>query len=459
MSSSGFSPADPPAARPVPSATAPAAPWSVRPQAASTTPPAPTDTLGGPAAAPAPTPGGGAAALSSSAGGPAVGVLPPVEGGPLADEGLVQLLTPTGERVAHPVYDQYVADLTDDDLRAMYADMVLVRRFDTEATALQRQGELALFAQALGQEAAQIGSGRALRPQDHVFPSYREHGVAHVRGVELTDVLRLFRGVDHGGWDPVAHGFHLYTLVIGSHALHATGYAMGVQRDGLVGTGDDERDTAVVAYFGDGATSQGDVSESLVFAAVNQAPVVLFCQNNQWAISEPTTRQASAPLAARAPGFGIPAVRVDGNDVLASYAVTAQALARARSGGGPTFVEAFTYRMGAHTTSDDPSRYRSSEQEEHWRRRDPIERLRLHLEARGALPDEFVAGLTAEADALGEHIRETVRSMGHPSSASMFEHVYATPHAGVEADRAWFERYETSFLDQTGHAPQEGSHR
>ncbi|WP_041574850.1 pyruvate dehydrogenase (acetyl-transferring) E1 component subunit alpha [Cellulomonas gilvus] len=385
--------------------------------------------------------------------------MPPVEGGPLADEGLVQLLTPTGERVAHPVYDQYVADLTDDDLRAMYADMVLVRRFDTEATALQRQGELALFAQALGQEAAQIGSGRALRPQDHVFPSYREHGVAHVRGVELTDVLRLFRGVDHGGWDPVAHGFHLYTLVIGSHALHATGYAMGVQRDGLVGTGDDERDTAVVAYFGDGATSQGDVSESLVFAAVNQAPVVLFCQNNQWAISEPTTRQASAPLAARAPGFGIPAVRVDGNDVLASYAVTAQALARARSGGGPTFVEAFTYRMGAHTTSDDPSRYRSSEQEEHWRRRDPIERLRLHLEARGALPDEFVAGLTAEADALGEHIRETVRSMGHPSSASMFEHVYATPHAGVEADRAWFERYETSFLDQTGHAPQEGSHR
>lgn len=459
MSSSGFSPADPPAARPVPSATAPAAPWSVRPQAASTTPPAPTDTLGGPAAAPAPTPGGGAAALSSSAGGPAVGVLPPVEGGPLADEGLVQLLTPTGERVAHPVYEQYVADLTDDDLRAMYADMVLVRRFDTEATALQRQGELALFAQALGQEAAQIGSGRALRPQDHVFPSYREHGVAHVRGVELTDVLRLFRGVDHGGWDPVAHGFHLYTLVIGSHALHATGYAMGVQRDGLVGTGDPERDTAVVAYFGDGATSQGDVSESLVFAAVNQAPVVLFCQNNQWAISEPTTRQASAPLAARAPGFGIPAVRVDGNDVLASYAVTAQALARARSGGGPTFVEAFTYRMGAHTTSDDPSRYRSSEQEEHWRRRDPIERLRLHLESRGALPDEFVAGLTAEADALGEHIRETVRSMGHPSSASMFEHVYATPHAGVEADRAWFERYETSFLDQSGHAPQEGSHR
>ncbi|MBT0993625.1 pyruvate dehydrogenase (acetyl-transferring) E1 component subunit alpha [Cellulomonas sp. DKR-3] len=379
----------------------------------------------------------------------------------MSDEDLVQLLTPAGERVAHPVYDAFVEDLTDDDLRGMYRDMVLVRRFDTEATALQRQGELALFAQALGQEAAQIGSGRALKTQDHVFPSYREHGVAHVRGVDLADVLRLFRGVDHGGWDPVAHGFHLYTLVIGSHALHATGYAMGVQRDGLVGTGDDERDAAVVAYFGDGATSQGDVNEALVFAAVNQAPVVLFCQNNQWAISEPTTLQARAPLAARAPGFGVPSVRVDGNDVLASYAVTQEALQRARSGGGPTFVEAFTYRMGAHTTSDDPSRYRSSEQEEHWRRRDPIDRLRAYLTARGALPQTFVDELAAEADALGERIRTTVRAMGHPSPASMFDHVYATRHSGVEADRAWFERYESSFLDHEHgqQQPREGSHR
>ena len=433
MSSSGL---------PYASAAAPAAPSS------------PAAIPGGSAAAPVPTTDGGAAALSSPARASAPGVLPAVEGGPLADEGLVQLLTPSGERVSHPEYDAYVAHLTDDDLRAMYRDMVLTRRFDTEATALQRQGELALFAQALGQEAAQVGSGRALKPQDHVFPSYREHGVAHVRGVELTQVLRLFRGVDHGGWDPVAHGFHLYTLVIGSHALHATGYAMGVQRDGLVGTGDDERDTAVVAYFGDGATSQGDVSEALVFAAVNQAPVVLFCQNNQWAISEPTTRQAAAPIAARAPGFGIPAVRVDGNDVLASYAVTAAALERARRGDGPTFVEAFTYRMGAHTTSDDPSRYRSSEQEEHWRRRDPIDRLRTHLEARGALPAAFVDGLQAEADAFGEHLRTAVRAMGHPSPASMFEHVYATPHAGVEADRTWFETYESSFLDA-----REGSHR
>jgi len=376
--------------------------------------------------------------------------------GPLTTDGLVQLLDHEGRRVPHPRYDALVAHLDAETLRTMYRDMVLVRRFDTEATALQRQGELALYAQALGQEAAQIGSGHALAPQDHVFPSYREHGVAHTRGLDLTDLLRLFRGIDHGGWDPADHGFHLYTLVIGSHTLHATGYAMGVQRDGAVGTGDPTRDTAVVTYFGDGATSQGDVNEALVFAAVNEAPVVFFCQNNQWAISEPTTNQSRVPLADRAPGFGIPSVRVDGNDVLASYAVTQEALQRARSGGGPTFIEAFTYRMGAHTTSDDPSRYRSKEQEEHWRRRDPIDRLRTYLEQLGQLPTSFLDQLDAEADALGEHVRTTVRAMGRPSPASMFEHVYATPHSVVESERTWFEAYESSFLDST-HG--EGSHR
>jgi len=327
----------------------------------------------------------------------------------------------------------------------MYRDMVLVRRFDNEATSLQRQGELGLWAQSLGQEGAQVGSGHALAPQDYVFPSYREHGVAQTRGVDLANLLRLFRGIDHGGWDPAAHNFHLYTLVIGAHTLHATGYAMGVQRDGLVGTGDPTRDTAVVTYFGDGATAQGDVNEALVFAAVNNAPLVLFCQNNQWAISEPTTRQARVPLADRGLGFGVPSVRVDGNDVIASYAVTAEALERARSGGGPTFIEAFTYRMGAHTTSDDPTRYRSAAEEDYWRQRDPIDRLRLHLEQTGELPAAFAAELEAEAVALGERIRTTVRAWGPPPSASMFDHVYASPNAVVDSERAWFESYETTF--------------
>ena len=370
---------------------------------------------------------------------------------------LVQLLTPTGDRVADPRYDPRVAHLDADALRAMYRDMVLTRTFDTEATSLQRQGELALFAPALGQEAAQIGSAHALAPQDYVFPSYREHGVLHVRGVDLLDVLSLFRAVDYGGWDPREHNVQLYTLVIGSHTLHATGYAMGVQRDGLVGTGDPTRDTAVIAYFGDGATSQGDTNEALVFASVNDAPLVFFLQNNQWAISEPTTRQSKVPLADRGKGFGVPSVRVDGNDVLACYAVTAEALERARSGGGPTLIEAFTYRMGAHTTSDDPSRYRTSEEEDSWRRRDPIDRMHAYLERIGELPQEFVDALAAEGDAMGVRLRAGVKAMVAPSPSTMFDAVYATPHAGVEAERRWFAEYETATSPVAGSS--EGSTR
>ena len=363
---------------------------------------------------------------------------------------LVQLLSPSGELRHDPAYSSRVAHLDAAALRGLLRDMVLVRAFDDEATSLQRQGELGLWAQSLGQEAAQVGSGRALAPQDYVFPSYREHGVAHTRGLDLADILRLFRGIDQGGWDAEAHRFHLYTLVIGSHTLHATGYAMGLQRDGLVGTGDPERDAAVVTYFGDGATSQGDVNEALVFAAVNNAPLVLFCQNNQWAISEPTARQTPVPIARRGEGFGVPGVRVDGNDVLATYAVTAEALERARNGGGPTLIEAYTYRMGAHTTSDDPTRYRSAADDQYWRERDPIDRLRTYLRDAGELPDAWVAELDAEAEELGRHVRTTVRSMAAPPPESMFEHVYASAHSTLEADRAWFAAYEASFTDGAG---------
>ncbi|MEO6822628.1 MAG: thiamine pyrophosphate-dependent enzyme, partial [Candidatus Nanopelagicales bacterium] len=218
-----------------------------------------------------------------------------LDGGPE----LIQLLTPEGERVHHPDYD---VDLTTEQLRALYRDLVLVRRVDTEATALQRQGELGLWAPLLGQEAAQVGSGRALDPGDYAFPTYREHGVAWTRGIDPLTLLGLFRGVTNGGWDPREHNFALYTIVIGDQTLHAVGYAMGIQRDGT--------DDAVICYFGDGATSQGDVSESFVFAAVFNAPVVFFCQNNQWAISEPLERQTRIPLYQRAAGFGFPGVRV-----------------------------------------------------------------------------------------------------------------------------------------------------
>ena len=212
---------------------------------------------------------------------------------------LVQLLTPEGERVEHP---RYPLDLPVDEIRALYRDLVLVRRIDTEAVALQRQGELGIWASLLGQEAAQIGSGRALAPRDMVFPTYREHGVAWCRGLDPMKVLELFRGVSHGGWDPAEHNFQLYSIVIGTQTLHATGYAMGIQRDGAIG----EDGAATVVYFGDGATSQGDVNESFIWASVFNAPVVFFCQNNQWAISEPLEKQSRIPLYQRARGFGFP---------------------------------------------------------------------------------------------------------------------------------------------------------
>ncbi|WP_406059981.1 pyruvate dehydrogenase (acetyl-transferring) E1 component subunit alpha [Streptomyces sp. NBC_01077] len=349
---------------------------------------------------------------------------------------LVQLLTPEGERVQHPDYD---IDLSAEELRGLYRDMVLTRRFDAEATSLQRQGELGLWASLLGQEAAQIGSGRALRDDDYVFPTYREHGVAWVRGVDPTNLLGMFRGVNHGGWDPNSNNFHLYTIVIGSQTLHATGYAMGIAKDGA--------DSAVIAYFGDGASSQGDVNEAFTFSAVYNAPVVFFCQNNQWAISEPTEKQTRVPLYQRARGFGFPGVRVDGNDVLACLAVTRSALERARRGEGPTLVEAFTYRMGAHTTSDDPTKYRADEEREAWEAKDPILRLKAYLEREGNADEAFFEALEAESEALGKRVREGVRNMPDPDHMAIFENVYADGHSLVDEERAQFAAYQASFAD------------
>ncbi|MFI9269952.1 pyruvate dehydrogenase (acetyl-transferring) E1 component subunit alpha [Kitasatospora sp. NPDC052896] len=347
---------------------------------------------------------------------------------------LVQLLTPEGDRVEHPDFPLAV---TPEELRSLYRDLVLVRRFDAEATALQRQGELGLWASLLGQEAAQVGSGRAMRENDYAFPTYREHGVAWCRGVDPLNLLGMFRGVNHGGWDPNEKNFHLYTIVIGSQTLHATGYAMGITKDGA--------EDAVIAYFGDGASSQGDVNEAFTFASVYNSPVVFFCQNNQWAISEPTTTQTRIPLYRRASGFGFPGVRVDGNDVLACLAVTRWALDHARSGNGPVLIEAFTYRMGAHTTSDDPTRYREAEETEAWRAKDPISRLKAHLEREELADEEFFAAVEAESETLGLRVREGVRSMPDPDPTLIFDHVYAEPHSLVSEERAEYVAYAESF--------------
>jgi pyruvate dehydrogenase E1 component alpha subunit len=353
---------------------------------------------------------------------------------------LVQLLTPEGERVHHPDYD---VSLTDEEYRGFYRDLVLTRRIDIEATALQRQGELGIWAALLGQEAAQVGSGRALRPQDFAFPTYREHGVAWCKGVDPLRLLGLFRGVDNGGWDPIATRVQRDPIVIGSQTLHATGYAMGITKDGAVG--DPETGEACIAYFGDGASSQGDVNEAFVWASVYNAPIVFFCQNNQWGISTPTANQTRIPLYQRARGFGFPGVRVDGNDVLASYAVTRKALDDARTGQGPTLVEAFTYRMGAHTTSDDPTRYRLASELESWKLKDPLERMKAFLYKQQIVDAAFFEGVEADADELAARIRKGCLEMADPDPLSMFDSVYAEQTPLLEQEREEFRRYLAGF--------------
>jgi 2-oxoisovalerate dehydrogenase E1 component alpha subunit len=352
---------------------------------------------------------------------------------------LIQLLTPEGERVEHP---DYPLEISAEEVKGLYRDLVIVRRIDFEAIALQRQGELGIWASLLGQEAAQVGSGRALGPRDMAFPTYREHGVAWCRGLDPMKLLELFRGVSHGGWDPTAHNFHLYTIVIGSQTLHATGYAMGIQRDGAVG----EDGEAVIAYFGDGATSQGDVNEAFIWASVANAPIVFFCQNNQWAISEPLERQSRTPLYQRAKGFGFPGVRVDGNDVLGCLAVTRKALQAARDGQGPTLIEAFTYRMGAHTTTDDPTRYRLSAELESWKLKDPIERVKQYLIRTEQAEMSFFDEVEAEAAAVGARVRASCQQMLDPAPESMFDDVLTSETPQLAAQRAEFAAYLDSFV-------------
>ena len=345
----------------------------------------------------------------------------------------VQLVQPDGRRVLDREHAALVGDIGPDRLRRLYLDMVVARRIDTEATALQRQGQLGLWPPLLGQEAAQIGSAHALHPDDYVFCSYREAGVAYCRGVDPAQITRLWRGVAHSCWDPAQINMTNPAIVVGSQGLHATGYAYAAHLDGA--------EIAVITYFGDGATSQGDIAEALGFAASWSAPVVFFCQNNHWAISEPVRVQSATPIVRRAYGYGIPGVQVDGNDVLAVLAVTRQAVSRARAGGGPSFIEAITYRMGPHTTADDPTRYRSDAETELWRRRDPIDRMRRLLERENLWDSDFEREVRERSDEVGARLRTATIEMPDPEPQDLFEHVYATPHALVERERREYTAY------------------
>ncbi|MGO4651486.1 pyruvate dehydrogenase (acetyl-transferring) E1 component subunit alpha [Arthrobacter sp. 2RAF22] len=360
---------------------------------------------------------------------------------------MIQLLGPDGKLGTDPVFSDYAKRLDPEQLRGFYADMAKVRRFDQEATALQRQGELALWVPLTGQEAAQIGSGRATQRQDYIFPTYREHGVALTRDVDLAELLKLFRGISNGGWDPTENNFHLYTLVLAAQTLHSVGYAMGIQRDQKLAeaNGSNDPKAAVVAYFGDGASSEGDVHESMVFAASYNAPVVFFCQNNHWAISVPTEVQTKVPLFNRARGYGFPGIRVDGNDVIAVHAVTEWALEHAREGRGPVLIEAYTYRVGAHTTADDPTKYRESAEEISWRGKDPLDRLEKYLRNEGLADEAFFEQVRVDGDKLAAHVRSTTQGLQGPNFRESFAGVYAEPHPLVAEELAWFEEYSAGF--------------
>ena len=367
-----------------------------------------------------------------------------------AVEDFVQFLTPDGERVQHPDFSFGGSDET---IAGYLREMILARRFDSEATALQRKGELGLWPPALGQEAAQVGSANALRPPDFVFPSYREHAIALHLGVDPVSMLSTFRGTAMAPWANEVAGMHPYSFVIGTQTLHAVGYAMGMQRDGLVGNADPDANGATVVYFGDGATSQGDVNEAFIFAASYTAPVVFFCQNNQYAISEPIALQSKIPLYRRASGFGFPGVRVDGNDVLAVNAVTSWALQRARQGKGPTLIEAYTYRMGAHTTSDDPTKYRSNDETEQWRQRDPIARVQAYLHNADAIDQGWLDAVDGECEELAIRLRQGCLALPEPTLEEFFDYAVIDPGEVLLEQRDDYLEYEAGFADHPQDAP------
>lgn len=377
----------------------------------------------------------------------------------MVDAEPIRFLDEAGRYAPSPSAAEYadeVSEVGEADLRTWYRDMVATRAFDIECTHLQRQGQLALWVQSVGQEGCQVGLGRAAAPQDHLFPAYREHAIARIRGVDLVLVAAQFRGITHGGWDvtdPVNGNFHLYTLVLGAQTQHATGFALGQLLDAKRRAGSTALDAgepgtatgeATMVFYGDGTTSQGDANESLIFAASYQTPEVFVVQNNRWAISVPVMRQSRTPLYRRALGFGIRSVQIDGNDPLAAFAVGRRFLDLARNGSGPGFIEALTYRIGAHTTSDDPTRYREAAELEEWTRRDPVARFEAYLRGEG-VPPEFFEEARAEAEAEARRMRDEILRLPQPTPESMFANVYADSHPRIQEQREWFERYEASF--------------
>jgi pyruvate dehydrogenase E1 component alpha subunit len=333
--------------------------------------------------------------------------------------------------------DDLAPELDDDTLAKMHRTMLLARRLDERMLVLQRQGRIGTFGPVKGQEAAQIGCVAAMRSDDWLVPSYRETAFALWRGTPASGLLLYNAGFNEGGRIPDGQNDLPISIPVGTQMLHAVGIGYALKRE--------RADAAVVTCFGDGATSQGDFHEAMNFAAVFGAPVVFFCQNNQYAISVPRVRQThSRTIVQKALGYGMCGLQVDGNDVVAVHAAATEALERARTEHEPTLIEAVTYRLGVHTTADDPTKYREDAEVEAWRARDPLPRAQELLRERGRLDDaglERLEGeIKAEIDDAWKEARAEIERLGE-RPAHLFEHVYA--------ERPWtLERQRRDFLGE-----------
>jgi pyruvate dehydrogenase E1 component alpha subunit len=311
----------------------------------------------------------------------------------------------------------------------LYRRMVLGRQVDVQCTALTKQGRLAVYPSSRGQDACEVGAVLALRDQDWLFPTYRDTVAILTRGVPAEQALTLLRGDWHCGYDPYQYRVAPQCTPLATSTLHAVGLAHGARLRG--------QDVVALALLGDGATSEGDTHEALNFAAVWHAPAVFLVQNNGYAISVPLSKQTAAPtLAAKGIGYGIPSLLVDGNDAAAVYAAVRAAVQRAAAGGGPTLIEALTYRIEAHTNADDATRYRNADEVQAWLARDPIARLEAYLRSASLLSDADVAAVADEAAQLAADVRERMNADVTVDPAELFEHVYARPTAALERQRA-----------------------
>jgi 2-oxoisovalerate dehydrogenase E1 component alpha subunit len=314
-------------------------------------------------------------------------------------------------------------------LRDLYRRMVLGRQVDVQCTALTRQGRLAVYPSSRGQDACEVGAVLALRDQDWLFPTYRDTVAILTRGVPAEQALTLLRGDWHCGYDPYEYRVAPQCTPLATNTLHAVGLAHGARLRG--------QDVVALALLGDGATSEGDTHEALNFAGVWRAPAVFLVQNNGYAISVPLSKQTAAPtLAAKGIGYGIRSLLIDGNDAAAVYAAVRAAVERAAAGGGPTLIEALTYRIEAHTNADDATRYRNADEVQAWLARDPIARLEAYLRGQSLLDDAGVAAIADEAAQLAADVRMRMNADVTVDPAELFEHVYARPTAALERQRA-----------------------